>query len=476
MGARVKSITRSVKQATLIQIEERFKPALRPNPLQKPLKGNHSRKRIFSLERTFWGWVWQILQSNTSCREVVRQVQALFALHTQKELDEGTSAYCQARPKIPLSMLEGALNATASSVQKRARGSSSLQARPLKAIDGSGIRLHDTPKNRAQYPSSKNQFAKPSFPIMKVIGLFCVASGAILAQATGSLLTSELRLLMNILLHLKPKDILLADRHYGCFVVAAWLQHWQVDLIARLNTRSRKVNFRKAYKPLGPLDALFIWNKPGRPSPLLTREQWKSLPKELIVRILRVRVEQRGFRTKELTVVTTLLDPVAYPAQEILDGYLKRWRIEMCFDDLKTTLGMEMLSCKSPALVQKEWIVFLITHNLIRWIMAEAAQAGQVDLERISFKGTLDAFRQWTVGLVQVRGRGSQSRLLALWRKFLHILVADLVPLRPGRQEPRAVKKRSKYPPLTKPRRQYVERWSRNKRRRVARAKNASLN
>jgi len=476
MGARIKSITRVLKQATLIQIEERFNLALKPNPLQRPFQGDHSRRRIFSLERTFWGWVWQVLQSNTSCREVVRQVQTLFALHTQKELDEGTSAYCQARAKVPLSMLEGALNASASSVQKRARASSSLQARPLKAIDGTGIRIHDTPGNRAQYPSSKNQFAKPSFPIMKVIALFCVASGAILAQATGSLLSSELRLFMDVLSHLKPKDILLADRHYGCFVVAAWLQRWQVDLIARLNTRSRKVNFRKAYKRLGSLDALFLWNKPGRASSLLTLKQWKSLPQKLIVRILRVRVQQRGFRTKELTLVTTLLDPASYPAHEILQSYLKRWRIEMCFDDLKTTLGMEMLSCKSPAMVQKEWIVFLITHNFIRWIMVEAAQASQVDLERISFKGTLDAFRQWTVGLVQVRGRAKRSKLIALWRKFLQILVADLLPLRPNRSEPRAIKKQSKYPPLNKPRHKYVERWSRNKRRRVARAKNASLN
>jgi hypothetical protein len=306
---------------------------------------------------------------------------------------------------------------------------------------------------------------------MRVLGLLCLASGAILAQTTGSLLHSELRLFLNLLSSLEPKDILLADRHFGCFVVLALLRGLEADLIARLATGSRKVDFRRAQQRLGPLDGLFLWKKPRKRSPLLTAEQWQALPEELTVRIIRTRIQQSGFRTRELTVVTSLLDPQVYPAQEIVAAYLQRWRIEMCFDDLKTTLGMEQLNCQSPAMVQKEWLVFLIAHNFIRWIMAQAADFGQVDLQRISFKGTLDAFRQWTAALVQVRGRGKKSKTAAVWRQLLQTIAADLVPLRPGRQEPRAVKKRSKYPPLTKPRHKYVERWSRNKRRRVALAK-----
>ena len=194
------------------------------------------------------------------------------------------------------------------------------------------------------------------------------------------------------------------------------------------------------------------------------------------MRIIRVRIERPGFRTRKLTVVTTLLEAELYPAPEILTAYLKRWRLEMCLDDLKTTLGMEMLSCQSPEMLEKELLVFLTAHNLLRWMMTQAAQRGQVDLERISFKGTLDAFGQWTGALVQVRGAGKRSQRAKVWRKFLETLTADLVPLRPGRKEARAVKKRSKYPPLNKPRRQYVDRWSRGQRRRVATVKkNASL-
>ena len=474
MGPRTQHAARSLAQATLLQIEERLHPALGPDLLKKPDHGDHSRERVFSLVRTFWCWIWQILQANTSCREVVRQVQALFAAFTDEDLDEATSAYCQARNKLSLSLLRGAFQASAGSAEKRARPSSLLQGRPLKAADGSGVRLQDTPKNRKAFPPAKNQFRTPSFPILKVVALYSLASGAILAKAIGSLRTGELRLLMKLRPSLQAKDILVSDRAYGCFVLAAWLLGLGTDLIARLSARSRRVNFAKAFQRLGPQDGLFRWRKPTKPSPLLSKKEWDVLPQEITVRILRLRIEKPGFRTRELIVVTTLLDAHLYPAQEILQAYFKRWRLEMCLDDLKTTLHMEMLKCKTPKMVHKELLMFLTAHNFLRWIMAQAAQAGQADLERISFKGTLDAFRQWTGCLVQIRGPGKKAKRNRAWRKLLAILVADLVPLRPGRKEPRAVKRKSKYPHLNKPRHKYVERWSRNKRRRIARAKKTS--
>jgi hypothetical protein len=195
------------------------------------------------------------------------------------------------------------------------------------------------------------------------------------------------------------------------------------------------------------------------------------VPETITVRILQTRIRRPGFRTRELTLVTSLLDPQLYPAQELLAAYCQRWRLEMCLDDLKTTLGMEMLGCKSPALLHKELLIFLTAHNFIRWLMAQAAHRQTVGLERLSFKGTLDAFRQWTQALAQVRGPRIKNQRRRLWEQFLETLGADLVPERPERQKPRAVKKRSKYPRLTKPRNIFVERWSRNKRRRVARAK-----
>jgi hypothetical protein len=471
MGTRARHTAYSLRQATLSQIEQVLAPALPDELFHKPAIGRHSRRRVFPLARTFWCWIWQVFQANTSCREVVRQVQALLALLQHPVPDESTSAYCQARANLPLSLLQKAFAASGRSAEKLTLGHRLLQGRPVKIADGSSVRLHDSPGNRAAFPASANQFGGPNFPLMRILGVFSLASGALLAHLTSSLKTAELRLLMNLETHFQSGDILVADRAYGQYVLIHWLNTLGVDLLARLNARSRRVDFRTASKRLGPKDGLFVWHKPAVPSQLLTPEQWAQVPETITVRVLHTRIHRPGFRTREMTIVTTLLDAELYPATEIFATYFKRWRLEMCLDDLKTTLGMEMLGCKSPDSLQKELLIYLTAHNLIRWLSAQAAQAGQVELERISFKGTLDAFRQWTQALVQVRGPGKRGQQKRLWKELLRTLAADLVPHRPERQEPRAVKKRSKYPRLTKSRHTYVERWSRNKRRRAARAK-----
>ncbi len=471
MGSRSSSCARALARDTLAQIEERFASALDPALLQKSSSGPHSRRRLFPLRRTFWSWIWQILQSNTACREVVAQLQAALLLENLPPCENGSSAYCQARAKLTLKRLLDLLASSVKSCLRFAPASGLLQGRSIKVADGTTVRLQDTPANRADFPPSSNQFGNPGFPLLKVVALFSMASGAVIAHAVDSLRTSELRLLMSLREWFQPRDIVVADRAYGVYVLAAWLQGLQCDLVARLDARSRKVDFRKAKRRLGPKDGLFVWRKPSVPSPLLGPEEWAALPQELLVRLIRWHVDRPGYRTRELTVMTTLLDADLYPTEEILRAYFKRWRLEMCFDDLKTTLGMEMLQCRSPEMVKRELVVFLITHNLIRWLMAQGAHSGGVDLERLSFTGTLDAFRQWSIAITQVRGRGSVARRNALWQKFLERIAADEVPLRPGRQEPRAVKRRSKYPHLNKPRHAYVERWSRNKRRRASRAK-----
>lgn len=471
MGSRSSACARALARDTLAQIEQRFAQALDPALLQKPSSGPHSRRRLFPLCRTFWSWIWQILQSNTACREVVAQLQAMLILENLPPCENGSSAYCQARSKLTLRGLLDLLASSVRSCQKSTPRSSLLQGRSIKVADGTTVRLQDTPANRADFPPSSNQFANPGFPLLKVVALFCLASGAVIAHAVDSLRTCELRLLMSLRECFQPRDIIVADRAYGVYVLAAWLQGLQCDLVARLDARSRKVDFRKAKRRLGPKDGLFVWHKPKKSSPLLPPEEWAALPPELQVRLIHWRIERPGFRTRELTVMTTLLDAELFPAEEILQAFSKRWRLEMCLDDLKTTLGMEMLQCRSPGMVKRELMVFLITHNLIRWLMVQAAYSTGVDLERVSFTGTLDAFRQWSIAITQVRGRHSVGHRKRLWRKFLERIATDEVPLRPGRQEPRAVKRRSKYPHLNKPRHAYVERWSRNKRRRASRAK-----
>ena len=183
------------------------------------------------------------------------------------------------------------------------------------------------------------------------------------------------------------------------------------------------------------------------------------------MRVVRFVLEVPGFRTQSVTLVTTLLDPKAYPAEELARLYARRWRIELWFRDIKTSMGMEMLRCKSPQMLHKELEMFFIAYNLIRSLMAEASAIYDVPLERLSFKGTVDSVRQFSVAIAQARSRKKQQQLI---RQLLEIMARDQVPDRPGRREPRAVKRRPKpYQLLNRPRHRMKELQHRSKYRKL---------
>jgi hypothetical protein len=461
MGARTRNVLCGVRQLTLTRLEERLNPCL-PGPLfQKPATGDHSRERIYSLPRTFWCWVWQMLNANAPCREVVRQVQALFTLRGGPAVDEDSGGYCQARQRLPRRLLEQALTASAACAAHRAPLSKLLRGRSLKVVDGSSLRLPDTPSHQQRYPQPTAQKPGCGFPVLRLVVLFCLASGALVARSTGALWESESRLFHRLLSTLKPGDIVLGDRGFGNFVMLALLATVGVDFIGRVAIKSRHMDFRRGRR-LGPRDRCVYWHKGEQRVDWLTTAAWAALPKEVSVRVLQLRVSQPGFRGQEITLVTTLLDPQLYPAAELLEAYLRRWRLEMCLDDLKTTLGLEPLKCLSPAMAEKELLVGLIGHNLLRCVMAEAAQHHTVPLARISFKGSLDALRQFSIALSQARSAPQRSQL---WETLLCALASDLVPERPGRREPRAVKRRPKYPLLTRHRHLYTDRPRRSLRK-----------
>jgi hypothetical protein len=470
-GRRPAKTVAVLRHTTLSQLESSLAPALPEGLFTRRATAAHSRERVFTLGRTVWCWIWQILQGNAACREVVRQMQAVLAAQELELCAEDTGAYCQARQKIELGLLAQLFAASAQSAEAAAPADRRplLQGRPLRVIDGTSAHLADTPANRLAFPPSSSLPAGTGFPVLRLSVLFSLQSGALVAQATSTLQINELQLLRQLQAHLPPGTILLGDRAYGQYVVAAMLQQGGVDLLSPVPTRNRKVDFGAAHTHLGPDDALFVWKKPARRSKLLTPEQWAELPAELTVRLLRVHLERPGFRSSSFVLMTTLLDADTYPAAEIMAAYARRWRLEMSLDDLKTTLGMESLHCKTPAMVQKELLVYLSAHNLIRWMIAQAATQEKVDPERISFKGSVDGLRQWSPALAH--SGTTPARRRKLWRQLLRTLARDLLPVRPGRQEPRAVKKRSKHPHLNRPRAQFTARPDRNTRRRTATAK-----
>jgi hypothetical protein len=471
MGARLIPTLKTVRAYTLSQLEERFAPYLPPTLFPKAAEKANSRDRIYTRPRTFWSLLWQGFNPRASGREVVRQIQALFQLHGGPSVSEEDGAYCRAKARLPLDEFPKALRATAQAADKLAPPVTRLQSRPVKVADGSTLTAPDTPKNRQAYPPV--QAPEPNFPMLRVMVLFSLASGAILSLASGDLRTAELPMLYQMFSRLVPNDILMGDRGFGNFVLLALLAHFKpgVDFIGR---SARHTDGRRRLQRLGRQDWLVVWKKGSNPSLWLPKLLWLALPKELTVRIVRGRCHVKGFRVRQVTLVTTLLDADRYPAQEILQAYLRRWRLEMCLDDLKTTLQMEMLRSRTPQMLHKEIYAHLIAHNLLRCTMAQAASQHQVCLERISFKGTLDALRQFTQAMSQAR---TQKKRSELWAKLLETLARDLLPQRPERREPRAVKRvKNKYPRLSRPRHVFKDRPKRNVRRTLSNMRSRSLN
>jgi len=443
----------TVRQATLAQLQQHLRDFLPPWLLSAEEDGANSRERIFSLRLTFECFLWQMLQPRASCREVVRQVQALFRLHGQGPVDPGDSAYVQARQRLPRERLEKALTATAQAADRRARPGGPLQGRPVKVVDCSTTQLPDTEANQQHYPQPRSQKPGCGFPLLKFLVLFSLASGAVLKVVMAGWRNHDLRLFRQVWDQLKAGDIGLGDRAYGDYVTLASLPRQGVDVVARLHQK-RQVDFRKAER-LAKQDGLFVWTKACQQSDILSAQEWAQLPDQITVRVLRFTATIRGHRARRITLVTTLLDPKLYPAQELMALYHRRWRLELCLRDLKTTLGLEQLRCHSPAMVEKELLACLVAHNLMRCVMAEAAARHEVALERMSFKGAVDALRQYSQAIAQARNRKLRWQL---WQDLLLNLTRDLVPCRPNRTEPRAVKHRPKpYPLLNRPRRRFIE-------------------
>lgn len=445
--------TQTLRAASLPEIERYLAGILPVEMLAQMDTGGHSRERVFTLLLTLQCFLAQVLKPQTSCREIVRQVQALFCLLGRGAVDEGTSAYCQARQRLPGGRLEEILHASAQTADRRAGSGGQLRCRPVKVVDGSSAQMADTPANQKRYPQPRVQKAGCGFPVLKFLLLYSLNSGAALHVVMADLHNHDLRLLRQLHDELQAGDILLGDRAYGEYTTLALLPLRGVDVLARLH-QARRVDFRKARR-LGQQDGLFTWSKGLQQSNIMSAREWRAMPEEITVRIIRFTATIRGHRNRRITLVTSLLDPQLYPAQELIGLYARRWRMELCLRDLKTTMGMEELRCRTPEMAEKELLVYLISYNLMRCIMAEAVAQYQANLQRISFKGTVDALRCFSAAMNLARSKKKRAQL---WADLLHTLVRDALPDRPNRREPRAVKRRPKpYPLLTKPRHQYKE-------------------
>jgi hypothetical protein len=381
----------------------------------------------------------QVLWPNCSCRQTVACTLADPALTpTRRKRPNGDpSAYSQARQRMPLALFERLGRSLAQQLDEPDRR---WRGHRVRVVDGSSVSMPDTPDLQAAFPQPASQAPGCGFPVARLLAVFCWHTGAWLALAVDSLHVGELTLLRRVLEFFQPGDVALADRLYGNYAELAWLQARGVHAVCRVN-RARRIDLRQGCR-LGHQDRLMIWRRPSRATSGPTPARSEPLPGTLTVRVVRITTQcRRAFRQRRIDLVTTLLDPVAYPREALGELYRERWLAELNLRSLKTTLGMDVLRCRSPQMVRKELAVFHVAYNLIRVLMRQAARVHEVDPQRLSFAGTHQRLLAYLPHWTAARTARAQRRLLDT---LLLQIAEDPLPYRPDRHEPRAIKRRRK--------------------------------
>ncbi|HWT83602.1 MAG TPA: IS4 family transposase [Candidatus Methylomirabilis sp.] len=434
---------RATRAATLHQFELLAGPWIAHWRLAQQDQGPHSRNRLWNLRLVFWTFLWQVAQAGASCREAIRQAQALRRTRDTPPPPDTTSPYCQARSSLPLDRLQEIHDGLVSQAEATLVPKDLWCGHRVLVADGSTLTAPDTAQNQRAFPQQRSQKPGCGFPIMRLVGLLNLATGMLNAWATANLHVHEIPLLQSLWDHLRPGDVLLADRGFCSWGLLAQCRQHQLHAVLRVKG-SRRGTLRRGTR-LSPNERLVQWPKPKERAWTLSARQWALLPQVLTLRLVRCRLQLRGFRTRQVLLVTTLLDSTQYPPSALSQLYLRRWTMELTLRNIKTTLQMDYLSCKSPDNLEREIRMHFLVHNLVRRLMLEAARRHRVALERISFAGSLAAARRYGEALLQTRSACQRTRLR---QELFRVLAADLLPNRPGRREPRAVKRRPKAYPL----------------------------
>jgi hypothetical protein len=409
--------------------------------------------RIFSPLVTLWVFLGQVLSADHSCRAAVARLIAHRLSRGQRPCSAQTGAYCQARQRLPESFFADAACSVGRRLDDQAEQRWLWQGRRVYLFDGTTVTMPDTPQNQAAYPQVYNQKPGLGFPIARIGALISLACGAVVSlgfcqyAGKGQGEVSLLRRLWDVF---RPGDVVLGDRLLGNWATIVFLHQRGVELVSRLNTYHRRVDFRRGQR-LGPDDHVVRWDKPTSIRSL-DREEYHALPEFITVREARIRVRQPGFPTREVVVVTTLLDPEQTTKEDLATLYRARWHNELDLRSLKAVMQMRELRCKTPELVHKEVWAHILAYNLIRTVMAQAAARHDVLPRTISFKGALQTLEAFQPLLEWGAGWDAASRL-RLCQDLLDAIASHRVGDRPDRYEPRVKKRRrNHYDWLTKPR------------------------
>ena len=398
------------------------------------------RERLFPPTETLSMFLAQALSADRSCQNVVNDAAVRRWSGGLPRCSTHTGGYCRARHRLPTTMVSALTQHTGRLIAARAPASWYWQGRPVRLVDGTTVSLPDTPANQAAYPQPGSQQPGLGFPLCRLVGLLCLGSGAVLNAATGAYRgkgSDEQTLLRRLLDTLDCGDILLGDAFFATYFMLCRLCARGVDAVFEQHgSRQRCTDFRRGER-LGARDHLIVLHKPKRKPDWMSQADYDQALDTLTVRELRIHGK---------TLVTTPLCPKQTPKAALGALYKSRWHVELDLRAIKTTLGMQTLSCKTPAMAIKEIWVYLLAYNLIRLMMAQAALLADCLPRQLSFKHTLQIWIAWG----HCRSRAVDDDDMG----GLFILIAQQkVGDRPGRIEPRAIKRRPKpFPLLTKPR------------------------
>ncbi len=396
--------------------------------------GYRWRDRLLGPVVTIWMFIEQVMAGNVACTAV----RHLYGS------DISASAYCQARSRLPVQLLAKLMRAVCDWGREQPVTGLWLGRHRTLRTDGSGISMPDTSElaQRFGYPSNQNPGC--GFPVAKLLMLFDAATGFILDLVLLEAAGHDMSGVSAVLEHLQWGDVLVGDRGFCSYAHLALLRRRGAHGVFRIHgkkvvdfTPGRPAGRRglrsKWIQSWGPDDQLVRWHKPKLKPSWIGQADYDRLTQWLYVRELRYTIQRPGFRTRQVLLVTTLLESEIYPAAELAHLYGRRWQIETDLRHLKITMGMDVLKCKSVDGVTKELYAFVIAYNLVRSIMGVAAEVQQVDHDRISFIDALRWLRK------------------ALPTDELPELIVN--PQRPGRVEPRVKKRRAKtHPYMKKPR------------------------
>ncbi len=380
----------------------------------------------------------QAIDPDHSCRAAVARLIAWLVFRGLPPCNEEGGAYCDARKRLPTPVVSRLVRQTALRVEAEAPEARLWKGSRVYLVDGTTVSMPDTPANQAAFPQSRSQKRGLGFPIARVVVLISLWSGLVREAAMGPYKgkkTGEPALFREMLDALEAGDVVVADRCYGSYFMLAELSRRRIDGAFRMHQR-RKIDFRRG-RLLGRDDRVVEWARPKRPG-WMTEAEYASHPDVMQVRVLRYDVSTPGFRTNSLMLTTTMLDAATYSTAELASLYGGRWHVETDLRSIKRDLKMDVLRCKTPAMVEKETWIHLLAYNLIRRLMSRAAGEAELAPRELSFKGALQTMTAFQDAL---RWTEKEDRR-RLWEALLAAIAGHRVGDRPGRVEPRANKRR----------------------------------